>query len=183
MRIYTRTGDDGTTGLFGGSRIGKDELRIEAYGTLDELNAWIGKVRSHDIATPHRDALLDIQGELFTLGSHLATTDDKFRDQLPPLNPQGVASLEAWMDGMDEELPPLKTFILPGGTGADSDAHLARVVCRRAERRCVALHKVEAMDAKGLAYLNRLSDALFLLGRWIAAKAGHGDTPWTPRQA
>ena len=182
MRIYTRTGDDGTTGLFGGSRIGKDELRIEAYGTLDELNAWIGKVRSHDIATPHRDALLGIQGELFTLGSHLATTDDKLRDQLPPLNPQGVASLEAWMDGMDEELPPLKTFILPGGTGADSDAHLARVVCRRAERRCVALHRVEAIDPLILRFLNRLSDALFMLGRWLAHETSTPEIPWTPRE-
>ena len=182
MRIYTRTGDDGSTGLFGGSRIGKDELRIEAYGTLDELNAWIGKVRSHSVVADHDELLLEIQGELFTLGSHLATTEEQWKAKLPALDPQGVEKLESWMDGMDKELPELKSFVLAGGDGASADAHVARVVCRRAERRCVALHRNEAIAPEGLAYLNRLSDALFVLGRWIGMKTGHGDVAWNPRQ-
>ena len=180
MRIYTRTGDDGSTGLFGGSRIGKDDLRIEAYGTLDELNAWLGKLAAHDEAQAVRMQLQAIQSEVFTLGSHLATTDPAWRAKLPALQSNGAEGLEAWMDELESTLPELTSFVLPGGSPAVADAHLTRVVCRRAERRCVALHKMEPIDPQGLAYLNRLSDALFVLGRWIAHDSGISEIPWTP---
>ena len=180
MRIYTRTGDDGSTGLFGGSRIGKDELRIEAYGTIDELNAWIGKVASHDASEPWRGKLQAIQGELFTLGSHLATTDANMAKKLPPLDEDGAGTLEAWMDTMESDLPPLTHFVLPGGHPAAADAHVARTVCRRAERRCVALSREEEITPLGLRYLNRLSDALFMLGRWLTHATGNAEIPWVP---
>ena len=180
MRIYTRTGDDGSTGLFGGARIGKDDLRIEAYGTIDELNAWLGKVATHDACEPLRMQLQAIQSELFTLGSHLATTDPQWALKLPALNPQGPEGLEAWMDELESSLPELTSFVLPGGHPAAADAHLARTVCRRAERRCVQLHRVEAIDPLGLAYLNRLSDALFMLGRWLTHATGSPEIPWKP---
>ena len=180
MRIYTRTGDDGSTGLFGGARIGKDDLRIEAYGTLDELNAWIGKVASHDASASMQVKLQQIQNELFTLGSHLATTDLQWKAKLPKMNPQGPDELESWMDEMEVSLPELTSFVLPGGHPAACDAHVARTVCRRAERRCVALHRVEPIEELGLAYLNRLSDALFILGRWLAHDTGTSEIPWVP---
>jgi len=180
MRIYTRTGDDGSTGLFGGARIGKDDLRIEAYGTLDELNAWLGKVSTHEAASSLRTQLQAIQSEIFTLGSHLATTDPQWKSKLPALNPTGPEGLESWMDELESHLPELTSFVLPGGHPAAADAHLARTVCRRAERRCVELHRVEPMESLGLAYLNRLSDALFILGRWLAHTTGSEEIPWTP---
>ncbi len=183
MRIYTRTGDDGSTGLFGGSRIGKDDLRIEAYGTLDELNAWLGKVATHDAASPLRTQIQAIQSEVFTLGSHLATTDAAWKARLPSLNPSGPEGLEAWMDDLESALPELSSFILPGGHPAAADAHVARTVCRRAERRCVALHRLEPVDTLGLAYLNRLSDALFVLGRWLAHTTNSEEVPWSPAKA
>ena len=141
MRIYTRTGDDGTTGLFGGSRIGKDDLRIEAYGTLDELNAVLGRVGTHPSVAPWSAHLTRIQGDLFAMGSHLATTDPAFAEKLPALDPDGDAKLEAWMDEMEASLPALTTFVLPSGPASAVDAHVARTVCRRAERRCVALNR------------------------------------------
>ena len=182
MRIYTRTGDDGSTGLFGGARIGKDDLRIEAYGTIDELNAWIGKIATHDAAEPLRMPLQAIQSELFTLGSHLATTDPQWAAKLPALNPHGAEGLESWMDELESGLPALSSFVLPGGHPAAADAHVARTVCRRAERRCVALHRVEAIDPLILRFLNRLSDALFMLGRWLAHETSTPEIPWTPRE-
>jgi cob(I)alamin adenosyltransferase len=180
MRIYTRTGDDGSTGLFGGARIGKDDLRIEAYGTLDELNAWLGKVATHEAAAPLRPQLQAIQSEIFTLGSHLATTDPQWKSKLPSLAAHGPEGLESWMDELDSRLPELTSFVLPGGHPAAADAHVARTVCRRAERRCVELHRIEPMDSLGLAYLNRLSDALFILGRWLAYSTGSEELPWNP---
>jgi len=180
MRIYTRTGDDGSTGLFGGARIGEDDLRIEASGTLDELNAWLGKVATHEAASSLRTQLQAIQSEIFTLGSHLATTDPQWKSKLPALNPTGPEGLESWMDELESHLPELTSFVLPGGHPAAADAHLARTVCRRAERRCVELHRVEPMESLGLAYLNRLSDALFILGRWLAHTTGSEEIPWTP---
>jgi cob(I)alamin adenosyltransferase len=181
MRIYTRTGDDGRTGLFGGERVGKDDLRIEAYGTVDELNAWMGRLATHDLASSLRPTILSIQSELFTLGSHLATTDPVWRSKLPAMDPEGPDKLEAWMDRLEEGLPELSNFVLPGGHIACADAHLARVVCRRAERRCVALHRVDPMDPLGLSYLNRLSDALFIVSRWLAVETGSEEIPWNPR--
>ena len=180
MRIYTRTGDDGSTGLFGGARIGKDDLRIEAYGTIDELNAWIGRVATHDASKSWRGKLETIQGELFTLGSHFATTDPKMAEKLPPLNKDGARGLEEWMDTMETDLPPLTNFVLPGGHPAAADAHVARTVCRRAERRCVALAREEEITPLGVSYLNRLSDALFMLGRWLTHATGNAETPWVP---
>ena len=180
MRIYTRTGDDGSTGLFGGARIGKDDLRIEAYGTLDELNAWLGKVATHEAAAPLRTQIQAIQSEVFTLGSHLATTDPQWKSKLPALNPSGPEGLEAWMDELEASLPELTSFVLPGGHPSAADAHVARTVCRRAERRCVELHRVEEMETLGLAYLNRLSDALFILGRWLVHATKSEEIPWTP---
>ena len=181
MRIYTRTGDDGSTGLFGGARIGKDDLRIEAYGTIDELNAWIGKVAAHEVTSPLRKQLEIIQNELFTLGSHLATTDPKWAAKLPKLNPQGADGLESWMDELESDLPALKSFVLPGGHPAAADAHIARTVCRRAERRCVALQRASEIDPMGLTYLNRLSDALFMVGRWLIYVTGSQEIPWKPQ--
>ena len=180
MRIYTRTGDDGTTGLFGGSRIGKDDLRIEAYGTLDELNAILGRVGTHPSVAPWSAHLTRIQGDLFAMGSHLATTDPAFAKKLPALDPDGDAKLEAWMDEMEAGLPALTTFVLPSGPTSAVDAHVARTVCRRAERRCVALNRAEPIDPLMLRQLNRLSDALFMLGRWLAHEDGEGDVPWLP---
>ena len=115
MRIYTRTGDDGSTGLFGGARIGKDDLRIEAYGTLDELNAWVGKLATHPSAQPVQAKLQEIQSELFTMGSHLATTDSNWLAKLPALRPDGPEDLEGWMDELEAGLPALTSFVLPGG--------------------------------------------------------------------
>ena len=182
MRIYTRTGDDGSTGLFGGARIGKDDLRIEAYGTLDELNAWVGKLATHPSAQPVHAKLQEIQSELFTMGSHLATTDPNWLAKLPALRPDGPEDLEGWMDELEAGLPALTSFVLPGGHPAAADAHLARTVCRRAERRCVALHRIDAVDPLILRFLNRLSDALFMLGRWLAHETNTPEIPWTPRE-
>ena len=180
MRIYTRTGDDGSTGLFGGARIGKDDLRIEAYGTIDELNAWVGKIATHEAAEPLRMPLQAIQSELFTLGSHLATTDPQWAAKLPALNPHGAEGLESWMDELEAGLPALSSFVLPGGHPAAADAHVARTVCRRAERRCVSLNRETKVDPLGLTYLNRLSDALFMVGRWLTHATGNHDIPWKP---
>lgn len=181
MRIYTRTGDDGSTGLFGGARIGKDDLRIEAYGTIDELNSWLGKLLTHGAVAPMSTSLQSVQSELFTLGSHLATTDPQWASKLPPLDDEGSQKLESWMDQMEAELPELTSFVLPGGHPAAADAHVARTVCRRAERRCVALNGEEPLVEGALAYLNRLSDALFVLGRWIAHQTGTPEIPWNPK--
>ena len=182
MKVYTRKGDEGQTGLLGGTRVPKHHPRIEAYGTLDELNAWIGKVASHDASVSMQVKLQQIQNELFTLGSHLATTDLQWKAKLPKMNPQGPDELESWMDEMEVSLPELTSFVLPGGHPAACDAHVARTVCRRAERRCVALHRVEPIEELGLAYLNRLSDALFILGRWLAHDTGTSEIPWAPSQ-
>ena len=122
-----------------------------------------------------------IQNELFTLGSHLATTDPKWAAKLPKLNPQGADGLESWMDELESDLPALKGFVLPGGHPAAADAHIARTVCRRAERRCVALQRASEIDPMGLTYLNRLSDALFMVGRWLIYVTGSQEIPWKPK--
>jgi cob(I)alamin adenosyltransferase len=137
-------------------------------------------VATHEAASSLRTQLQAIQSEIFTLGSHLATTDPQWKSKLPALNPTGPEGLESWMDELESHLPELTSFVLPGGHPAAADAHLARTVCRRAERRCVELHRVEPMESLGLAYLNRLSDALFILGRWLAHSTGSEEIPWTP---
>ena len=180
MKIYTGTGDQGETGLFGGQRVKKNIPQVEAYGTIDELNAWIGKIATHDAAEPLRMPLQAIQSKLFTLGSHLATTDPQWAAKLPALNPQGAEGLESWMDELESGLPALSSFVLPGGHPAAADAHVARTVCRRAERRCVSLNRETKVDPLGLTYLNRLSDALFMVGRWLTHATGNHDIPWKP---
>ena len=168
MRIYTRTGDDGTTGLFGGTRISKDDLRIEAYGTVDELNSFIGKLIEHESMKRHLEFFREIQSQLFLLGSHLATIEPKMREKLPVFSSDTIDKFEKWIDAADEQTPVLKNFLLPGGHPAVADAHIARSVCRRAERRCVSLAKAQEVDPELIKYLNRLSDLLFTTARLLS---------------
>ena len=182
MKIYTRTGDQGDTGLLGGSRVPKDHLRLEAYGTVDELNSHVGMLR--DLAGEHqRELLLLIQRTLFDLGSRLAAVDDAEAAafKVPPIGAQEVSHLEAAMDAMDKDLPPLRNFILPGGHPPISQAHICRTVCRRAERCMVALARSTPIPPDAIRYLNRLSDLFFVLARWLGHRYGVPDTPWTPR--
>ena len=182
MQIYTRTGDDGTTGLFGGGRVRKDALRIEAYGTLDELNAFVGALADQPVLPPSDLAFLrQIQADLFAMGSHLATTGEEMRQHLPALPTDRIAGMETWMDEATSALPALTAFILPGGHPAVSAAHLCRVVCRRAERRVVALADVERVDAVIPQYLNRLSDVFFTWARRISDLAGADEITWNPK--
>ncbi len=177
MKIYTKTGDDGETGLFGGPRVRKDHLRIEAYGTVDELNAVLGQVRTH--APPaDLDALLArIQNELFDLGAELATPEPR-KFGIVGVGDSQIAALEQAIDRHETELEPLRQFILPGGTPLAASLHLARVVCRRAERRLVSLDRAEQIGPQGVVYLNRLSDLLFVLARTANRRAGLADVPW-----
>lgn len=179
MQIYTRTGDDGTTGLFGGGRVRKDALRIEAYGTLDELNAHLGALADQpDLPTEDVAWLRTLQADLFAMGSHLATTGEEMRQHLPPLPVDRIAEMEAWMDQTSTALPPLTAFILPGGHPAVSAAHLCRVVCRRAERRVVALADHETIEAIIPQYLNRLSDLFFMWARRISHHTNTEEILW-----
>jgi cob(I)alamin adenosyltransferase len=181
-RIYTKTGDDGTTALANGERRNKDDLRIEAYGTVDEANACIGLVRQHLSGHPAIDALLsDVQNDLFDLGADLATPMDARtgpKGRLEITEPQ-VQALEGAIDEHNARLEPLRSFVLPGGSAASAYLHLARTVVRRAERLGVALAREEKVNAAALRYLNRLSDLLFVLGR-VANDGGKGDVLWAP---
>ena len=178
MRIYTRTGDDGTTGLFGGSRVPKDDLRIESYGTIDELNSLIGRLLENKEMSDHLDFFRIIQADLFTIGSHLATINEKMREKLPSLSQNSVEKFEKWMDEADEKVPKLKNFLLPGGHPAVADAHVARSVCRRAERRVVALSRLESIDTEIIKYLNRLSDLLFTTARLLSHISKTDEIEW-----
>ena len=183
MKIYTRTGDQGQTSLLGGHRVPKDTLRIEVYGTIDELNSHIGLLRDH--AHGRRDALLiPIQEKLFSLGSRLASGNEKQAEKfkVPQVTDEDITTLEAAMDGMDKEVPEMRNFILPGGHQAASQAHVCRTVCRRAERLLVTLASSEEVPATAVRYLNRLSDLLFVLARHLAHMDGVADTPWNPRR-
>ena len=175
MKVYTKTGDAGSTALLGGTRVGKQHIRIEAYGTVDELNSFIGLLRDQNIAEGHKKMLLTIQERLFTLGATLATDPDKKAPLKPDLHPEDIALLEQAIDRMEEGLPPLRHFILPGGHVAVSQAHVARCVCRRAERLAVALAENSPVEADIIRFLNRLSDYLFVLARKLAAEAGVPD--------
>jgi len=179
--IYTRTGDQGETGLFGGGRVAKDDHRVEAYGEVDELNATLGVARSSGLEPPLEELVSEIQGQLFTLGAVLATPGGtKAEAYVPKVPPDWTTRLERQIDAYEKELAPLRQFILPGGSAAASHLHLARTVCRRAERRVVSLSKVVPVDAQLLIYLNRLSDLLFIMARVANHRAGVSDVPWTP---
>jgi cob(I)alamin adenosyltransferase len=177
MKIYTKTGDTGETGLFGGPRVPKDAPRIEAYGTVDELNALLGLARCETLP-PDVDALLArIQNELFDVGAELATPDPQAKNTAT-LGAKSIAALEAAIDQHEAQLTPLRQFILPGGTRPAALMHLARTVCRRAERRLVTLATVETISPTLIVYVNRLSDLLFVLARSINQSQGCNDVPW-----
>lgn len=181
-RIYTKTGDDGTTGLFGGVRVAKNDLRIEAYGTVDELNSVIGLVRLHPVPDNVAVQLSSISSVLFTLGADLATPlDPPPVYEIPRIGMEHIDELESWIDQFDETLEPLKSFILPGGTAAAAHLHLARTVCRRAERCIVSLASADELGGFVVKYVNRLSDYLFTVARAVNAAAGVEDVPWRPR--
>lgn len=182
MKIYTKTGDTGETGLFGGPRVKKSDPRVEAYGDTDELNAAVGAARAL-VEDPEIDTqLAKIQEELFCVGAELATPHGaKARSAIPPVDPAWAARLEAAMDAWDEELPALSNFVLPGGTRTAAALHLARTVCRRAERRAVALAGEVEVDAAVLVYLNRLSDFLFVAARIANHRAKKEEPLWRGR--
>ena len=181
MKIYTKKGDQGSTGLIGGTRLSKGDVRIEAYGTVDELNSYIGLISTLDINLLYVAQLQEIQDRLFTICSHLAADPEKSKMQLPDLLESDVEKLEHWMDVMDEALPPLTAFILPGGHLISAHTHVARCICRRAERMAVALDELEGVEALVLTYLNRLSDYLFVLSRKLSLDNGVQEHTWTPR--
>jgi cob(I)alamin adenosyltransferase len=185
-RVYTRTGDRGETGLVGGQRVPKDSPRIAAYGTVDELNAFVGaaRVTANQQGIEELAAiLLRVQHELFNLGSILATLPEDVHPKQPRVTELEIARLEADMDRMNDPLTPLRSFVLPGGSRLDADLHIARTVCRRAERACIALGRSESVPPEAVRYLNRLSDALFVWGRWACHKSGAPETLWQPNEA
>ena len=182
MRIYTRTGDKGQTSLLGGKRVPKDHVRIEAYGTIDELNSHIGMLR--DLAgTDQRELLISIQEKLFSLGSRLASASNEEADKfkVPHVEEADITALETAMDAMDAVLPEMRNFILPGGHPSVSQAHICRTVCRRAERLVVSIAEQEQLPESVVRYLNRLSDLLFVLARWLGHTLGADEIPWRPR--
>jgi len=182
LKIYTRSGDAGETGLFGGRRVPKDHPRVVAYGTLDELNAFLGRARLHLRVETTRDRLGRIQHELFSIGSHLATPPTgggRPRPSLPELPLESIAWLEGWIDEVEGELSPLRNFILPGGSAGAAELHICRTVCRRGERLLLPLaHEEDPSVEFALCYLNRLSDLLFVLARLENQVSGEADTPW-----
>lgn len=180
MKIYTKTGDQGQTSLIGGVRVSKAHIRIESYGTVDELNSWVGMLRAYGLEEGTDTLLNDIQNQLFVIGSHLAADLENSRMQLPEFDPAFTLALEDGIDGLQANLPELKNFVLPGGNQAASAAHLARCVCRRAERLVVALSEHEAVNQHLLEYLNRLSDYLFTLARNLCVSAGNEEILWQP---
>lgn len=181
MKIYTKTGDKGTTALFGGMRVPKHHIRIESYGTIDELNSFVGLLRSENLPESSQTELERIQNELFTLGSHLAATPGKKNLWVPEFTEESVTLLETEMDAMDAELPELKNFILPVGNKAVALTHVCRTICRRGERMIVLLAETEEIEEIIPRYMNRLSDYFFMLGRWIALQNKVKEVPWTPR--
>lgn len=178
MKIYTKTGDQGTTSLFGGKRVSKAYLRIDAYGTVDELNSWVGLLRDQEVNRTRQEILLNIQDKLFTLGSMLATEPGNTKVKIPALKEEFIHLLELEIDAMDTSLPPLKSFILPGGHPSVSFCHVARTVCRRAERLVIGLHESEPVNPLIIPYLNRLSDYLFVLSRKVAHDLNILEAPW-----
>jgi cob(I)alamin adenosyltransferase len=184
VKIYTRRGDRGETDLFAGGRVRKDHPRVEAYGVVDELNSALGLAVAHSTHEDVRALCCEIQARLFDLGAYLAAPDGERRAKAGIAAPRvsDVHALEARIDGFEKELPPLKRFVLPGGIASAAAFHLARTVCRRAERCCVALDAEEALEAPALGYLNRLSDLLFVLARLENRRAGLADVEWLGRE-
>jgi cob(I)alamin adenosyltransferase len=180
-KIYTKTGDKGMTSLIGGTRISKDHLKIETYGTVDELNAWIGVLRDMPENISRKDILKEIQDRLFTLGADLAAEPEQTKKKIPDLFDADIALLEKEMDSMNEEIPPLRAFVLPGGHQSVSFAHVARTVCRRAERHVIRLSREEEVNPLIIKYLNRLSDYLFVVSRKITQELGTEEVAWKPR--
>jgi cob(I)alamin adenosyltransferase len=181
MKIYTKKGDSGMTGLIGGTRVPKSSLRIEAYGTVDELNSYIGLIRDQEISEIYKEQLIEIQDRLFTIGSSLASDPEKSSMKIPDLHETDITALEKWMDEMDEKLPEMKSFILPGGHTTVSYTHIARCVCRRAERIIVDLAGGEFVAEEVVKYINRLSDYLFVLSRKLGQDLNANEQPWKPR--
>jgi cob(I)alamin adenosyltransferase len=184
LKVYTRRGDAGDTDLFGGGRVGKEDVRVEAYGAVDEANAAVGVAAAHSAHADLRAICRDLQDRLFDLGGTLAAPDKEKRERsaVPALGASDVEALELRIDALETELEPLQRFVLPGGSAAASAFHVARTVCRRAERRCIALHRREPLDAVSLSWLNRLSDLLFVMARVENRRAGVGDVPWRGRE-
>lgn len=189
MKIYTKTGDKGTTSLFGGTRVPKHHIRIESYGTVDELNAHIGLLKDQDCGEHTRQVLNRIQDRLFTIGSTLATEPEKAtlksgkeRLAISRISAEDIELLEQEMDRMNGELPPMTNFILPGGHQSVSFCHIARCVCRRAERMATALHEISPFDDLVLMYLNRLSDYLFVLARMLSKNLNADEVKWIPEK-
>jgi len=181
-KVYTRTGDDGTTGLGGGQRVPKESPRVAAYGTVDELNAVLGAAVAVGLVERLGEPLKKIQNDLFHLGSDLCILEeDKERMPVPQIEERHVVFLERLMDSLSEELEPLENFILPGGSAGAAQLHVARTVCRRAEREVIELSREEAVGEKVGPYLNRLSDALFVMARYENLKRGRGDVLWDSR--
>lgn len=185
MKIYTRRGDSGETDLFGGPRVAKDALRVAAYGDVDELNAVLGDCAASTEHIDLRDLVWRIQGLLFDLGATLATPDPGRRSKsgVPEPRAEDIELLEAHIDELEDELEPLRRFVLPGGCRAAAAFHLARTVCRRAERRLVALHRAETLPEPCLRFLNRLSDLLFVMARVENRRAGVADVEWEGRRS
>lgn len=189
MKIYTKTGDKGTTALFGGTRVPKDHIRIESYGTVDELNSYIGLIRDQEIALHYKNILIEIQDRLFTVGAILATPPEKevkkngeLRLQKLGITESDIALLENEIDTMEEALPPMTHFVLPGGHTTVSYCHIARCVCRRAERLAVHLDHNEPVSEIVIMYLNRLSDYLFVLARKLSNDLNAEEVKWIPRK-
>ena len=189
MKIYTKTGDKGTTALFGGTRVAKHHIRIDCYGTLDELNSWVGLIRDQDIDDHSKEVLVLIQDKLFTAGAILATDPDKAilkngreRLDIPKINKADIEFLEKEMDIMNESLPPMTHFVLPGGHTTVSYCHISRTVCRRAERLATHLNENEPLEPTILSYINRLSDYLFVLARKLSNDFKANEIKWIPNK-
>lgn len=181
MKIYTKTGDDGTTSLFSGGRVAKNHLRVETYGTVDELNSYLGVARSFKPSEKTNELLEKVQNQLFRLGADLATPMDAKAEWLVRITPEEIMWLETSIDELTGLLPELKNFVLPGGVPAAAHLQLARTICRRAERLLVSLAEHEAINDQALIYLNRLSDWLFTLARYENFQAGESETKWIVR--
>jgi len=189
MKIYTKTGDDGTTGLFGGTRVPKHHIRIESYGTLDELNSWIGLIRDQQIEKSSKQVLIKIQEKLFTVGALLAIDpkkeklkSGKDRLNIPKIDTGDLNTLEKEIDLMEQQLPPMTHFILPGGHTTVSYCHITRTICRRAERLVSQLNDFEPVDPILLSYINRLSDFLFVLARKLSYDVQAEEIKWIPEK-